>query len=74
MADFAMHKWEINAPADGNVSGDVMMLALQLDHRELLMDIRTELQRLNAKSDAVIQAAVVAGRRSWVRRLLEVWK
>lgn len=72
--ELAMREWEIHASPEGKVDGFAMQLALLVDVRTLLLDVRTELQKLNAKSDAVIQAAVTARRRSWVRRLLETWR
>lgn len=72
MARFAFHQWDINVPEpeEGKpyTLGDgAVLLALLMDLRDQQAAILTQLQTMNAKSDAVIQASAMAAqkRRFW---------
>lgn len=57
MAQYPMHNWELpEAPEGQTVDAGTVQLALLMDIRRLLYDINTELQRANAKADAVVEA------------------
>lgn len=62
MPRFRFQDWDINVPEaeEGKpqvVTDGIMLLALLMDFREQLQTIGLQLQMLNAKADAVVQAA-----------------
>lgn len=57
MAQYPMQSWELpEVPEGQTVDAGTVQLALLMDIRRLLLDINTELQRANAKADAVVEA------------------